>query len=649
MAFPSAGWAQGKSIHHLQSEMFADSIAVKGPATKYPPLSKDVFPRVSKTILGYDPYWTSDQYLHYDLITHLACFSAEMAGDGSIDASHGFPGTWANTIAHAHKNGVKVLLCATCFSSPAITSILSSDSFRTNAVKNLITLVRNAGVDGINIDFEGLELTQKQNMVRFTHELSDSFHNWDPGSYVSLATPAIDWVGSWDYDSLAIYSDGLFIMAYDYFWSGSSTTGPPAPLDGYTYDVGWSIHDYAVYSGNRREKLIFGFPYYGRDWPCTGTTAGAATTGNGSAVMFSQAETLAYDYGRQWQASSYSPWYYYNDGEWHQCWYDDEISLGYKYQMVWDSLLAGTGMWALSYDGSRPELWTALRTNFNIPSDSLANGGMENVFRDTVAVPSNNSLKPYGWLEGDNAVADTATDFVHSGSYALRHRADCSGKDVPFLSFLFQDVNVTPGLNYCLSGWGRKNDGAGNTMRMRIQWFDSLHKNLLLDDTTAALSADSAGYVFLTTGTVQAPAGAAFARVKLNIWAVNSTAYWDRWDDISFTQVTGVAGRPADSGQRTAIRLNQNYPNPFRQSTVISYQVAGGGSIKLAVYNVAGQLVRVLINETSPSCPSPNAFGEGRVRWDGRDDNGRAVPNGVYIYKLTTNGKSVSKKMIILR
>jgi len=644
----SIGRAQNISIHQLQSETYSDSSIIKGSEVKYPPLAKDKSPRVGKTVLGYDPYWTSDQYLHYDLITHLACFSAEMAGDGSIDASHGFPGTWSSTIAHAHKNGVKVLLCATCFSSTAITSILSSDSFRTNAVKNLITMVRNAGVDGINIDFEGLELSQKQNMVRFTHELSDSFHNWDPTSYVSLATPAVDWVGSWDYDSLAIYSDGLFIMAYDYFWSGSSTTGPPAPLDGYSHDVGWTIHDYAVYSGDRRNKLICGVPYYGYDWPCTGTTAGSATTDNGSSVTFSQAETLAYDYSRQWQESSYSPWYYYNDGEWHQCWYDDEISLGYKYQMVWDSLLAGTGMWALSYDGSRPELWAALRTSFNIPSDSLANGGMENVFRDTVAVPSNNSLKPYGWLEGDNAVADTATDFVHSGSYALRHRADCSGKDVPFLSFLFQDVNVTPGLNYCLSGWGRKNDGAGNTMRIRIQWFDSLHKNLLLDDTTAALSADSAGYVFLTTGTVQAPTGAAFARIKLNIWAVNSTAYWDRWDDISFTQVTGVAGKPTDSEQRTAFRLGQNYPNPFNKATVISYQATGDGTVNLSVYNIAGQLVRDLT-------PSPlqmnleKGVREGSITWDGRDDKGRAVANGVYVYRLIAGGKSISKKMIIIK
>ncbi|MBU1355195.1 MAG: T9SS type A sorting domain-containing protein [Candidatus Edwardsbacteria bacterium] len=641
--------AQNKSIHQLQSESYSDSLIIKGPEVKYLPLAKDKSPRVGKTVLGYDPYWTSDQYLHYDLITHLACFSAEMAGDGSITTSHGFPGTWSATIAHAHKNGVKVLLCGTCFSSSAITSILSSDSFRTNAVKNLLNAVRDAGVEGVNIDFEGLALAQKQNMVKFIHELSDSFHSWDPASYVSLATPAVDWAGSWDYDSLAIYSDGLFIMAYDYFWSGSATTGPVAPLDGYSYDVGWSIHDYAVYSGNRREKMICGVPYYGYDWPCVGTTAGSATIGSGSAVMFFQAETLAYDYGRQWQASSYTPWYYYNNGEWHQCWYDDEISLGYKYQMVWDSLLAGTGMWALSYDGSRPELWTALRTSFNLPADSLVNGGMENVFRDTVAVPSNNSLKPFGWLDGDNAVADTATDFVHTGSYALRHRADCMGKAVPFLSFLFQDVKVTPGLNYCLSGWGRKNDGAGNTMRMRIQWFDSLHKNLLLDDTTAALSADSAGYVFLTTGTVAAPAGAAFARIKLNIWAVNSTAYWDRWDDVSFTQVTGIAAEPADRGQRTAIRLNQNYPNPFNKATVISYQATGDGPVKLAVYNIAGQLVKTLTPPNPPLEGRDKREGSGSVTWDGRDDNGRAVANGVYIYKLNAGGKSLAKKMIILR
>jgi len=49
---------------------------------------------------------------------------------------------------------------------------------------------------------------------------------------VTLATPAVDWSSAWDFNALATESDGLFIMGYDYYWKGSSTTGPVSPLKG---------------------------------------------------------------------------------------------------------------------------------------------------------------------------------------------------------------------------------------------------------------------------------------------------------------------------------------------------------------------------------------------------------------------------------
>ncbi len=64
-----------------------------------------------------------------------------------------------------------------------------------------------------------------------------------------------------------------------------------------------------------------------------------------------------------------------------------------------------------------------------------------------------------------------------------------------------------------------------------------------------------------------------------------------------YTGPDGVAGRPADSGQRQAFWLGQNYPNPFRQSTVIRYQVTGEGPVNLSVYNITGQRVKILVNE----------------------------------------------------
>ncbi|HTY08475.1 MAG TPA: glycosyl hydrolase family 18 protein, partial [Candidatus Edwardsbacteria bacterium] len=409
---------QHQGIHQVQSEQYRGVKGDKGAEQPIIPLSKAKSPKVSKVVYGYDPSWTADTYLHYDLLTHLACFSGDMHWNGSVSTG-GFPGSWSATINLAHKNGVKVTFCTTCFNSDTIASVLSSAAYRTNAARNLVSMVRNANCDGVNLDFEGLPVAQKQNLVKFVHELADSFHSWNPQSHVSLATPAVDWSGAWDYDSLAIYSDGLFIMAYDYFYGGSGTTGPVSPLDGYAHDVLWTIHDYVTYSGNRRSKILTGFPYYGYDWPCGSASPGASTTGSGTAVLFDSAEVRSYRYGRQWSSASSTPWYWY--GSYRQCWFDDEVSLGDKYGAVWDSSLAGTGMWALAYDGDRHELWDALRASFNIPNDTTVNSGMETVFLDTAAVPTADSVRPAGWLEGANCIAVTATDYVHAGSRALKH------------------------------------------------------------------------------------------------------------------------------------------------------------------------------------------------------------------------------------
>jgi len=110
----------------------------------------------------------------------------------------------------------------------------------------------------------------------------------------------------------------------------------------------------------------------------------------------------------------------------------------------------------------------------------------------------------------------------------------------------------------------------------------------------------------------------------------------------------GVAGAPVTSDRAFSLQLKQNYPNPFDKTTVISYQAAVDGPVKLAVYNIAGQLVRDL---TPPPLQRhlEREAREGSVTWDGKDENGWAIPNGIYIYCLESGDFKVARKMIILK
>ncbi|MDE2997539.1 MAG: T9SS type A sorting domain-containing protein [Gemmatimonadota bacterium] len=88
--------------------------------------------------------------------------------------------------------------------------------------------------------------------------------------------------------------------------------------------------------------------------------------------------------------------------------------------------------------------------------------------------------------------------------------------------------------------------------------------------------------------------------------------------------------------------LEQNMPNPFNPSTAIGYQLPEAGMVRLAIYNLIGQEVRVLVNERR------NA-GSFTVSWDGTDAMGRRVASGIYLYRIQAGSFSATKRMLLLK
>ncbi len=88
--------------------------------------------------------------------------------------------------------------------------------------------------------------------------------------------------------------------------------------------------------------------------------------------------------------------------------------------------------------------------------------------------------------------------------------------------------------------------------------------------------------------------------------------------------------------------LKQNYPNPFNPSTTISYHLKKEAKIELSIYNIKGQKVKTLVSEIQPS-------GEHQIVWNGHDQQGKAVSSGIYFYKLSSNDKSITRKMMLIK
>mgnify|MGYP001193300394 FL=1 len=346
--------------HYIISYELADSVA------KNKQIHSNRF-QLTHEVVGYLPYWEYHEYpeLDYSLISQINYFSAELNQFGDIIDSN----NWENLyfIEFAQSQGVKVKLCATLFNSSSLSTLLDNYFYRQNAINNLLNAVLQAGADGIDIDFENLPSSQKDNLVLFMEELSATFHSVMEDPIITMAIPAIDWSNAWDIQQLIDIVDGLFIMGYNYFYSGSQSAGPVSPLGGYFYDLNYSVNDYISKSGNQTDKLILGLPYYGYDWPVANSSINSNTLDFGSAKTFADYKASYSEYNSYWDNSSSTAWISYMNGNtnsWNQYWFDNPASLARKYEFAKSKNLSGVGIWALGYDDDYPDLWDTLYNSF---------------------------------------------------------------------------------------------------------------------------------------------------------------------------------------------------------------------------------------------------------------------------------------------
>jgi hypothetical protein len=104
----------------------------------------------------------------------------------------------------------------------------------------------------------------------------------------------------------------------------------------------------------------------------------------------------------------------------------------------------------------------------------------------------------------------------------------------------------------------------------------------------------------------------------------------------------GVAGTPGSPAPAYRWSLGQNSPNPWGASTEIAFEVASRARVSMRVFNVAGQLVRTLVDGEMEAGPH-------WVSWDGRDRAGRQVASGVYFYKMEAGPYKATNKMLLVR
>jgi len=118
---------------------------------------------------------------------------------------------------------------------------------------------------------------------------------------------------------------------------------------------------------------------------------------------------------------------------------------------------------------------------------------------------------------------------------------------------------------------------------------------------------------------------------------------WNGNDQVRLEALFSSKDGHTDTDIRpTDYTLYQNYPNPFNPQTTIKFYLPSGGQVELSVYNMLGQKIRTLVNESYAS-------GEHEVVWDGASDDGYQVASGVYFYRLKSAGFVDTRKMNLMK
>lgn len=348
-----------------------------------------------REIFGFLPYWelnSSTLRLDYSKISTVAYFGVGANGDGTLQKRNtdgsttvGWSG-WTSAkmtsiISAAHSNHTRVVLTVQSFgwNTSGLTrqkALLGSSTHRLTLARQIAAAVRDRGVDGVNLDFEPLAATYDDEFTALVRTIRAELNKIHSGYQLTFDTTGS--IGNYPIANATATggADAIFIMGYDYRSAGSTPVGSIAPLNRIGYDIRDTIIAYRAKVS--ASKLILGVPYYGRAWS---TASGALNATNTSSTATGASTTVVYDtaadylaqYGRHYDATEGVAWTAYQRQNctasgcvtsWRELYVDDATALGAKYDLVNSYGLRGAGIWALGYDGARPDLWAAIQRKF---------------------------------------------------------------------------------------------------------------------------------------------------------------------------------------------------------------------------------------------------------------------------------------------
>lgn len=355
--------------------------------------------KLTQEAIGFLAYWRMDdediESIQFDTLSQIIYFSLSVGKDGhfiKVVNNQTDPGwlRWRgpkvrNLIARTQIMAGKFILSVAMQKNKTIESFLNNTTAQQNLIEDLKIEIRDAKIDGVNVDFEyagDVDPKYRQKFTDFTNKLTSSLRREFPEIELSLDVfpLAVRKQRLVDVPKVSSYFDKVLIMAYDFYAAYSQTSGPIAPLSGYPqkkflFDIQTAYEDFKKFVDSK--KLILGIPYYGYDWPVENKTEYMSKTLEQN-DQNGYVEVLSYSRMRKdpkfnsktqckWDSLAQEPWCWYVDDKTNaarQAWFENNQSIEAKFNFVKTKNLGGFAIWLLGYDRDYQDLWNMIDTKF---------------------------------------------------------------------------------------------------------------------------------------------------------------------------------------------------------------------------------------------------------------------------------------------
>ena len=333
-----------------------------------------------KEVFGWHPYWMGNTWENYpfELLSTLSFFSYKV---DPLNGSYSNPEQikeWRKTalIDSAKLKKTKILITVSSHGRSNNNEFLGDRGKWSVLIDSVTRLINDRDADGIDLNFEQLPYMKRERFNLFVKQLREQLDNKINGKspILSITLPAVDSREIFDIQELQKYADLMVIMGYDYN-TGNQVQGAVAPLrsvEGINISLSNTVEFY-LKNGIDPAKTVLALPFYGSMWTGNVDKNGDVESKFERKVtyreimnLFSKEESVNSNTSPFLDKKSMTNYYNltYPDNTTKEIWYDDDFTLGKKFDYAISKELKGIGIWALGYDNGHEEIWDVIDDRF---------------------------------------------------------------------------------------------------------------------------------------------------------------------------------------------------------------------------------------------------------------------------------------------